>query len=197
MRIISGEFGGRKLKVSRDAKLRPSSERLREGLFSALGSMGITDAVQVLDLFAGTGSLGIEALSRGAAKCVFIEKDEDLVETLSANLQLLNLTSRTQVVRGSAYDLPARLGKVSGGRFDLVFADAPYFEPDYLQLFKQIAQTLLPDAVVVIECHEKEVATVEKAASGAESYSLLKTKEYGDSALLFFKKTNSLPIASS
>jgi 16S rRNA (guanine966-N2)-methyltransferase len=122
MRVISGELRGQRLVAPRGWKVRPTSDRVREAVFSALGER-VVDAA-VLDLYAGTGALAIEALSRGAARAVLVDRD---TRPALGNVERLGLGERAELVRA---DVERWLGPVSGspqGRtFDLVFVDAPY-----------------------------------------------------------------------
>jgi len=118
MRVIAGELGGRRLRSPRGEATRPTGERVREALFSMLGELaGLT----VLDLFAGSGALGIEALSRGAAAATFVERSPRALVALRANLADLGLRERARVVEGDAL---AALR--APGNYDLVFLDPPY-----------------------------------------------------------------------
>jgi 16S rRNA (guanine966-N2)-methyltransferase len=120
VRVVAGVHGGRLLKAPPGRSTRPTSDRVREALFSILGS--VEDA-RVLDLFAGSGALGIEALSRGAREAVFVERDARAAATVQANLDALGIDA--PVHRRDAFSW---LGSASGGEecFDLVFADPPY-----------------------------------------------------------------------
>jgi 16S rRNA (guanine966-N2)-methyltransferase len=119
VRVIAGQLGGRKLVAPRGATTRPTSDRVREALFSALSD--VTGA-RVLDLYAGTGAFGIEALSRGAAHACFVEKDRNALAALRENVAALALEHATEV-RALAV---ARAVSAIAGPFDLVFADPPY-----------------------------------------------------------------------
>lgn len=128
MRIISGRFGGREL-GSVPAGVRPTTDRVRESLFSVLGSL---EGLRVLDLFAGTGALGLEAASRGADRVVFVDLSRSVVRDLRKRVILLGL-SEPQEVRILAVEAKkaiGRLGKEGDERFDLVFLDPPYAEGD-------------------------------------------------------------------
>jgi 16S rRNA (guanine966-N2)-methyltransferase len=122
LRIISGEWRGRKLKAPPGDTTRPTADRTRETLFSMLTSrLGSFEELQVLDLFAGSGALGLEALSRGAASCLFVEHDRIAVDVLRANIRLLGADARAEIRAGSALALgPA------AKPFDLVLLDPPY-----------------------------------------------------------------------
>jgi 16S rRNA (guanine966-N2)-methyltransferase len=118
MRVIAGELGGRRLRSPRGQATRPTSERVREALFSMLGDLS---GLRVLDLFAGSGALGIEALSRGADAATFVERSPRALAALRANIAALGLAERTRVVEGDAL-AALRLP----GKYDLVFLDPPY-----------------------------------------------------------------------
>jgi len=122
MRVISGEWRGRKLLAPRNDATRPTADRTRETLFSMLASrLGSFEGLQVADLFAGSGALGIEALSRGAAHCLFAEQDRDALDALRTNLSVLGAVRRADVRAGSVLALgPATRS------FDLLMFDAPY-----------------------------------------------------------------------
>lgn len=122
MRVISGEWRGRKLLAPKGDATRPTADRTRETLFSMLTSrLGSFEGLVVADLFAGSGALGIEALSRGAATCLFAEQDRDALDVLRGNLSTLGATARADVRAGSVLGLgPARRA------YDLLMLDPPY-----------------------------------------------------------------------
>ncbi|MER3501471.1 MAG: hypothetical protein IMHGJWDQ_001165 [Candidatus Fervidibacter sp.] len=123
MRVIAGISKGTQLKSPPHGRVRPTSDRIRTVLFDMLGQLVIDS--HFLDLCAGTGSVGIEALSRGAARAVFVEIDSRCVETIKANLLLTKLFDRARIVKGDARrKLPQLLAE--GERFDIVFMDPPY-----------------------------------------------------------------------
>src|SRR3954454_8733814 len=97
MRVISGEFGGRKLIAPEGLSTRPTTDKVRQAVFNSLGSMGVLEGATVADLYAGSGALGIEALSRGADSCVFVERDRAALTALRANLKTLGLEDRARV----------------------------------------------------------------------------------------------------
>lgn len=121
MRIVAGIAGGRRLQVPAGRKLRPTSERVREAVFSSLTSQGAVAGARVLDLFAGTGALGLEALSRGAREATFVEADPAAVAAIRANLAATGLAGGTVVVADAL-----RFLADPGGDFDLAFVDPPY-----------------------------------------------------------------------
>ena len=128
MRVIAGLYRGRRLHTPEGGQTRPILDRVKVGLFDWLGSRlalpGSLPPVQVLDLFCGGGSLGIEALSRGAAGCVFVDADRQALACLKQNIEALGLGPSVRVVAGSAENLP--LKPPTGEGFDLIFLDPPY-----------------------------------------------------------------------
>ena len=122
MRIIAGEWRGRKLTAPKGDSTRPTADRTRETLFSMLTSrLGTFEGLSVLDLFAGSGALGLEALSRGASQCLFVEQEADAVKAIRANIEALDARSRAQVQQGSVMSLgPAK------SAHDLILLDPPY-----------------------------------------------------------------------
>jgi 16S rRNA (guanine966-N2)-methyltransferase len=150
MRVIAGDLGGRRLNAPRGRVTRPTSDRVREALFSMLGVLG---GEAVLDLFAGTGALGIESLSRGAARAVFVERDSAVVRVLNENLRTLGLSEAVAEVR--QIDALAALRSALAGQetYDLIFIDPPYSQArDWAaELSASIAPLLRPRARVVVE----------------------------------------------
>jgi 16S rRNA (guanine966-N2)-methyltransferase len=122
VRIVGGEFRSRSLSAPKGNKTRPTSDRVREAVFSMLESRISLAGVTVLDLYAGTGALGLEALSRGASFCTFVERDRQALEALDKNIQALDLKLRTRVLRRSAADV----GNAEIQTPELVFVDPPY-----------------------------------------------------------------------
>jgi 16S rRNA (guanine966-N2)-methyltransferase len=121
MRVIAGELKGQRLVAPRGWKVRPTSDRVREAVFSALGDV---EGARVLDLYCGTGALAIEALSRGAASAVLVDRD---TRPALGNVERLGLAERVELARGDADRwLAARAAAADAPRFDLVFVDAPY-----------------------------------------------------------------------
>ncbi len=121
IRVVSGEFGGRKLVVPDGLATRPTTDKVRQAVFNSLDSAHLIDGAAVADLFAGSGALGIEALSRGAATCVFVERDRAALQALRANIAALGLEQRTTVVTS---DVPAWVPALRG--IDLALIDPPY-----------------------------------------------------------------------
>lgn len=181
MRIVAGEFRGRSLAAPRTQSIRPTSDRLRESLFNVLahGYDDIVAGARVLDLFAGTGALGLEAISRGAVYAVFIEDGVEARGLIRDNIEAFGLTGRTKLFRRDATKLgPA--GTVDP--FDLVFADPPYGrglgEPALSEAVK--GGWLKPGALVVLE------ETASASVGPVEGLELLERRDAGDTQLLFF-----------
>jgi 16S rRNA (guanine966-N2)-methyltransferase len=182
MRIVGGDFRGRSLVAPGSRDIRPTSDRLRQTLFDIL-MHAYPDRVRgarVLDLFAGTGALGLEALSRGAAYALFVEEGVEARGLIRRNIEALGLTGRTRVFRRDA----TRLGEAGTvAPFDLVFCDPPYGRGLGEQaLASALAGAWLrPGAVCVLE--EAGKAKVE-AIGGLDEFD---RRDIGDSQLLFFR----------
>jgi 16S rRNA (guanine966-N2)-methyltransferase len=123
MRVISGRLGGRRLKAPASRTVRPTTDKVREALFAMLGDLA---GARVLDLFAGTGALGIEALSRGAERAVFVERDAAVARILGENLRALDLGREHVQVRRADALAALRSARARQETYDLVFIDPPY-----------------------------------------------------------------------
>ncbi len=178
MRVIGGEFKGRTLKAPTWDGLRPTSDRLRETLFNLLATR-VRDAA-VLDVCAGTGAIGIEALSRGARMAVFIERDARAVALIRENVARCGVGERYAIHHASAET--ALAGIVPGGPFDIVVLDPPYDHPDVGAWVERAAALVAPGGVLVLEHAWRRAPP---AAAGA--FHLLRTVRSGDSALSLFE----------
>ena len=158
MRVIAGEWRGRKLLAPKNDATRPTADRTRETLFSMLTSrLGSFEGLYVADLFAGSGALGIEALSRGAEQCLFAEQDRDALDALRKNLAALGASSRADVRAGSALALgPARR------TYDLLLLDAPYDSGAGSVALDKLMRLgwIAPDSWISIETGEREIVEV-------------------------------------
>ncbi len=181
MRIIAGEAGGRPLKAPPEG-VRPTMDRVKAAIFSSLGDL--VPGARVLDLFAGSGGMGIEALSRGAASAIFVDSNDQCVRCVRENLRRAGVEAGVQ-----AMDVFRFLDLYAGeDAFDLIFADPPYSkkagDPDHasaLVLSEKLAAALAPGGVFVLE----------KQAGGKIPASVLeagRTKRYGGSEVHFFFK---------
>lgn len=148
MRVVAGRFRGRRLHASRGPRTRPTSERARAGLFDWLGAR--VAGARVLDLFAGTGALGIEALSRDAEHATFVEQDRAAREALLRNLRELELEAEARVLGGDVF---RALRGLPPAAFDLVFADPPWHgdAPERLLRAPAFAAALAPGGWVLLE----------------------------------------------
>ncbi|ASR34703.1 16S rRNA (guanine(966)-N(2))-methyltransferase RsmD [Prauserella marina] len=177
-RIVAGKAGGRRLRVPPKGT-RPTSERVREALFNALDVAGELDGASVLDLYAGSGALGFEALSRGARKVLFVESDRKAVEVLRANADAIGLGG---TVRHGKVD--SVVGERAAKAFDLVVADPPYAVDSgslATVLGALVDNGWLADGALVIV----ERATREGEPPWPEALRGLRVKRYGDTALFW------------
>ena len=175
MRVIAGQYGGRRLK-SPPSATRPTADRVREALFSTLGPL---EGLRVLDLFAGSGALAIEALSRGAAEAVLVDSDRRAARVAQANLDELGAGDAARVLCVSAGAAADRL--VGEGRtFDLVFLDPPYAEAAALLagLEPALGQLTAPGARIVVESDRRD-------APGPD-LPMVHERRYGDTAIRIF-----------
>ena len=143
MRVVAGVAGGRRLQAPAGRRVRPTSERVREALFNALGSMDSITGATVLDLFAGTGALGIEALSRGATTATFVDADPRAIAAIKANLQATGMAERATVVQA---DVVRFLTERPPTEVDIAFADPPYAFDGWARVLE-----VLPARLVAIE----------------------------------------------
>ena len=148
MRVIAGSRKGHTISAPRGRETRPTSDRVRENVFNLVGPL---EGARVLDLFAGSGALGIEALSRGAASAVFVENDPDAVRTIERNLDRLRLTG-ARVVRGDVLRTIAQEA-TAGAKYDLVLVDPPYGMLTEIQprLARHLPPLLAADGLLVVE----------------------------------------------
>ncbi len=186
MRIIGGEDRGRKLRTPKGRRIRPSSDWVREAIFDVLGDR--VPGSRVLDLFAGTGALGMEALSRGAREAVFVDSSPQSIALIKENLDLLAKADRSRVIRCSARKYVSGIGGEEGP-FDLIFIDPPYrIEMKYLQqLIIDIAERglLASEGILVVEgLKERGISPI------ARDFLLVKRKIYGDTSVDFIKVKN-------
>lgn len=183
MRVIAGRLKGRRIDAPKGARVRPTYDRVRESVFDILGPR--VDGARVLDLFAGSGALGIECLSRGAESVTFVERDRGVLGVLRANIEALGISASAVVVHGDAVRLLA--GIVPGGPFELVFVDPPYasgLAGTALALLSSRTD-LAPGALVVVE-HARGEAP--EAAGGA--LALTRSERYGTTEVSFFRMPN-------
>lgn len=139
MRVISGEFGGRKLVAPDGLSTRPTTDKVRQAVFNSLGSMGVLEGATVVDLYAGSGALGIEALSRGAESCVFVERDRAALAALRANLAALGIdAARSRVVGADVISYAPGITTV-----DIALIDPPYTFSNWADLLGMLQAGLV------------------------------------------------------
>lgn len=178
MRVIAGELKGQRLVAPRGWKVRPTSDRVREAIFSALGD--VTGA-RVLDLYCGTGALAIEALSRGAAGAVLVDRD---TRPALGNVERLGLGGRAELVRGDVQRWLASAGaEVGEDRFDLVFVDAPYKLADRVgqELNTHLPRLLADDGRAVVESGARRPLRL-------DSLETLRQRRYGATDISFYRE---------
>ena len=174
LRITGGGLRGRRLEVPA-AGVRPSSDRVRESLFARLSNL---EGARALDLFAGSGALGIESISRGASSVVFVEHSREVAAVLQSNLETLELTDRAEVLKADCLDALRRLGR-AGQQFELLLLDPPYDAEVLIPSLEAIvaAHLLAPEALVVVETSKRH------AVLSVPGLSLVDEREYGDTRL--------------
>ncbi len=179
MRIIAGELGGQQLVAPRGWKVRPTSERVREAIFSTLGER--VEGATVLDLFCGTGALAIEALSRGAAAAVLVDRD---TRPALGNVERLDLAARARLVRSDAERwLQGVSSSGEAGRFDLVFVDAPYRLADLVatSLDTHLPAALAPGGRAIVESGARRPLRI-------ESLERLRQRRYGAADVSIYRR---------
>jgi 16S rRNA (guanine966-N2)-methyltransferase len=176
MRIIAGERKGHTIFAPKGLETRPTSDRVRENVFNIVAPW-VEDA-RVLDLYAGSGSMGLEALSRGAASVVFVESEPDAVRAIERNLDKLRLTGATVVRAGVTTGLAQEAS--AGRKYDLVLADPPYAMTDYDTLARYLPRVLADDGLLVFE----SAARTEPELSGL---AVRTSRKYGSTRVTVFE----------
>lgn len=172
MRVVAGDLRGRRIESPSGEATRPTTDKVREAVFNALGSLDVVDGARVVDAFAGTGAMGIEALSRGAAHCTFIEKDRDALHVLKRNIASLGVADRSSVI---STDVMSALSQ--HGDCDLFIADPPYGFSDWAMLLQRVSAS-----VVVLES-DREIAEV-------DGWDTVRAKKYGRTHVSFLQPSD-------
>lgn len=180
MRIIAGKYKSRVIQIPRSIKVRPMQDRVKESIFNILGKNCI--GAKVLDLFSGSGSLGMEALSRGAAEVTFIDNNRTCIETIRKNLKTINIEKNVSVIRSDALKAIKRFGAEKES-FDLIFLDPPY----YMGLIEKALLAIdrygiMNDSSVVIAHYFKKEIVPESIGR----IRLMRQNLYGDKIISFY-----------
>ncbi len=195
MRVVTGEAKGRKLKSPKTPGTRPIMDRVKTALFDILSDK-VEDA-RFLDLFAGTGSVGIEALSRGAARATFIEMNNAIVKLVRENLQITALSDRAEVIHGDSFKF-LQAHQATHDRvvvphphrtYDIIYVAPPQYEEMAARALSLIDSSVLlaPESLVIIQIHPKERAGV--AAVNCAHLSLTDERRYGSTLLMFYRSS--------
>jgi 16S rRNA (guanine966-N2)-methyltransferase len=186
MRVIAGTEKGRNLQSVPGDSTRPITDRVKSALFSILGSQDMVEGRRFLDLFGGTGAVGIEALSRGAASAVFCERDPSAVRTLRRNLEATRLAGRSQVVVGDAF---AYLGRVDLPIFDVIYIAPPQYRELWLKALRLVdarPDILADGGLVIVQIFPKEWSDFP-----LDHLTLYDRRQYGSTTLCFYDRSSS------
>jgi 16S rRNA (guanine(966)-N(2))-methyltransferase RsmD len=185
LRVIAGKAKGRRLKMVPGRGTRPVSDRVKEAVFNILGR-GVMNS-RFLDLFAGTGSVGIEALSRGAVHVRFVEKDRRAIDTIRENLEIAGFKERAEVVQGDVFQ---EVNFESSNGFDYVYVAPPQYhglwERTLLKL-DQHASWVYPDGLILVQIDPKEEKAVE-----LQNFREIDRRRYGNTAVLFYERSSDI-----
>lgn len=176
MRVIAGTLGGRHFESPHGHRTHPMAEKVRGGLFNALGDI---EGLTVLDAYGGSGALAIEAVSRGAKHVVTVDIDKNAHATMTGNVESLKLEDRIQAVRAR---IVAWLYRNAAARFDLILADPPYNDI-HDKTLEKLAVRLKPEGVIVYSLPPND-----RFKLPADKYEKLAEKSYGDATLVFYRK---------
>ncbi|MBN1448895.1 MAG: 16S rRNA (guanine(966)-N(2))-methyltransferase RsmD [Bacteroidetes bacterium] len=183
MRIIAGDMKGRLLHMPRRASFRPTTDRVKEAMFNILSGLVHWEQCRVCDLFAGSGNLGLEALSRGAPSVLFVENDGASRDVLERNISALRVQSRTRVLPFTV----ERFCRHEHDTCELLFADPPYAYETYDTLLSCCSAILVPDGIAVIE------HTVRKRLESQASLTVIDHREYGTTAITIVRSPSGEP----
>lgn len=179
MRVVAGTLRGRTILAPPGQATRPTTDRTREAIFNALVSLGAVDGATAADLFAGSGALGIEALSRGAANCTFVESDPAALEAIRANVRSLGLDSRSRISASRVENAVSGLNQV-----DLVLVDPPYGYDGWRDLLARLEAAVPPGGIAVLESG----SDLEGSLAAAAGWEILRVKKYGRTWVTFLER---------
>lgn len=175
VRVIAGTFGGRKIETPEGKRTHPMAERVRNALFNSIGAE--VEGARVLDAFAGSGAVGIEALSRGASHVTFVERDRAAQQVVAENIALLGIEERAKLVKAS---VAAWASTYDGELFDLILIDPPYHDPQFSTAM-QISGLLKPGALMVLSRPGRSESPTKPGVVVVDN------RSYGDAALTYFR----------
>jgi 16S rRNA (guanine966-N2)-methyltransferase len=191
MRVISGTYKGRNLRSVRDPRIRPATDRVKESIFNILQNRINVRGARVLDLFAGSGSLGFEALSRGAAEVVFVDEWQAATRIIEQNIKLLQCGDRCEVIKADVF----KFLRHADERYDLIFVDPPYRLEGAPDLPQRIFERglLSPSGFLIME------HSVHTRITPSESLQLVLEREFGGTKVSFFapSQPNSLEASTT
>ena len=181
MRIITGKARGLKLTTPKNMDVRPTSDRVKESLFNIIGTKIV--GTRVLDLFAGTGNLGLEAWSRGAEKVVFIDESQASLQLVRSNITKAKAEKETKVLKGNAVKVIADL-VAKGERFDFIFCDPPYNKGLPAQIIEQVAKydIVAPGGYLVVEHSQHEILPELPI-----KLEIIRSEKYGETLISFLR----------
>jgi 16S rRNA (guanine966-N2)-methyltransferase len=177
MRVVAGTLRGRPIVAPEGEGTRPTTDRAREATFNSLVSLGAVEDAKVIDLFAGSGAMGIEALSRGAASCAFLERDRKALDSIRHNIKTLQLADNTTVLSGDVMTNVVALRNV-----DLVLADPPYDFDRWADLLTVLNLVIAPGGVVVTESGRE--------IQPPEGWEAIRSKRYGRAWVAFLQRSD-------
>tara|TARA_Y100000389_G_C17410674_1_gene490727 strand:- start:62 stop:625 length:564 start_codon:yes stop_codon:yes gene_type:complete len=183
MRIIAGNFRGKKLLQPKDSSTRPLKDLTKESIFNIIHHSNkfstILEKSNILDLFSGVGSFGLECLSRGAPLVTFVENYKEVLSILKKNINKLNFTDRSSIIENDIFD-QLNFNKI-GSKFDIIFMDPPYKEKKLSELINKIidSKILNKNGIIIIHRHKKETDIFPKRLN------ILENKTYGISKIIF------------
>ena len=177
MRIISGEFGGRRIKIPRNLPIRPTTDQAKEGIFNIISNKVDLVGLKILDLFSGSGMVGLEFISRGA-KVTFVEKNVQCVKHISSTLNELNITSK--IIKQDVFKFLSNCNS----NFDIIFADPPYSfnEENYKKLINLVENNFLNDSSILFILEHYKKKDFRKANNFVDN------RNYGDCSFTFFQQ---------
>ncbi len=182
MRIIAGENRGKKLKAVPGMKTRPTADRVKEAVFSSISED--LYGSRFLDVFSGTGNIALEAVSRGAASAVLLEKDTDALQVIQDNVTACRQQERCTILRGDSIASMNMLSR-QGKQFEFIYVDPPYQAGLYEEVLKNIAEKnlLAQDGMILLECAKNTSISMENSI-----FFIYKEKCYGDTCVLYVKR---------